>query len=148
MSDIYGYDELKKAIDKKKEDDIDFNVKMTQVFDEEYRKTGFYNGYDARGKALQDHAEILEKNGINMVGFNGDVEVKEKSISKEDKYKKLKIVLSAIAAGAIIAFFVIEGADFLNHPESYLTTHPNFEGAPTISEFLQRTPGNFGIGGR
>ena len=58
MSDIYGYDELKKAIDKKKEDDIDFNVKMTQVFDEEYRKTGFYNGYDARGKALQDHAEI------------------------------------------------------------------------------------------
>ncbi|MGN0992338.1 MAG: hypothetical protein ACI4PE_00125 [Bacilli bacterium] len=148
MNDIYGYDKLKKTLDKKKEDDIDFKVKMVQTLDDEYKNTGFYNGYDVRGKALKDHDEIMEKHGVNVVAYDGDVNVNKKSISKESKNKKLKIVLTAIATGAILSFFVIGAADFLNHPESYFTTHPNFEGTPTISELLQRTPENFGIGGR
>ena len=38
--------------------------------------------------------------------------------------------------------------DLANHPEDYFTTHPDFDGTPTISEDLERTPENFGIGGK
>ena len=58
------------------------------------------------------------------------------------------ILATAATLGSSVLF-----VDFANHPEDYLTTHPDFDGnvieeVESFSGFLDRTLENFGIGGR
>ncbi|MGM9879234.1 MAG: hypothetical protein ACI31R_04345 [Bacilli bacterium] len=144
----YDYDEMKKMFDEKKDKDTSFEAKMNEVFNEEYKKTGVYNGYNVRKAASNTFDELAEKNDFKAINFEGDVEVKKKTISKESKNNKAIKSVVAVLVAAGIGFGTITFVDTIQHPESYFTTHPNFEGTPTFSELIDRTPANFGIGGK
>ena len=124
--------------------------------DEEYQRTGIYNGQDIRGAAQKDHQEMMEARGYekeedgnyNLVSFEGAVEVKRKAISKESKSRKIRKTLVAASVALGLASGSIFFADVANHPENYITTDSNYQGPATISQVIDRTPQNFGIGGK
>jgi len=68
--------------------------------------------------------------------------VNKKMVSKEKKGFLKKFVSTVIVTGTIASAVVIGGADVLNHPENYDTTHPDFEGRATFSQVMERTPDN------
>lgn len=146
--DKYDYDEMKKMFDEKKDKDTSFEAKMNEVFNEEYKKTGVYNGYNVQKAASNTFDELAKKNDFKAINFEGDVEVKKKTISKESKNNKAIKSVVAVLVAAGIGFGSITFVDFAKHPENYSTTYPDFEGRVTISEIIDRTPENFGIGGK
>lgn len=106
-------------------------------------------GYDETKKMLDgNHNEHEGIRNFKIVSFDEKLEVKTKEISKEKKSKALVSVLAAAAITMGLAAGTVGFVDLANHPEDYFTTHPDFDGAPTISEVLERTPENFNIGGR
>ena len=150
------YEEMKKIFNQKSANETTYEAQKIMNLDEEYQRTGIYNGQDIRGEAIKTHNEMMAARGYekgedgnyNFISFEGRKEVKRKAISKEDKTQKIKktVIASLVAlglAGGTIAF-----VDVANHPENYLTTDPNFQGAATISQVIERTPQNFGIGGK
>lgn len=148
MNDKYGYDEMKNVFDEKMDDETTFKAKLNMALNDEYRETGVYNGYNAREAALNDYEEIARKHNFRVVNFDGDLEVKSKSIERKDKIDKIKKTVIAVLVATGVAFGSISFVDFANHPEDYFTTHPEFDGPATFSEIIDRTPENFGIGGR
>lgn len=148
MNDKYGYDDIKGFFDKKFDDDTSFEAKMNEAFNEEYIKEGTYNGYNVREAALRDHESIVENSNFKVVSFDGDAMVGTKAISSENKLNKIQKTVLAVLVAAGLGLGTITFVDIAKHPEDYLTTHPDFDGTATISEVIDRTPENFGIGGR
>lgn len=133
------------------DNDIIFRANSIRYFDPEYKETHQYNGYNAKEHAEKDFYEIMKNHPesakkCNIMTFDDKVKVKEKQISKEKKSSAAKKTIIAILVAAGVLAGSVQFMDFANHPESYMTTHPDFEGAPSISEVLERTPDNFGIG--
>lgn len=141
MDDKYGYESTKDIF---KQNDTDFKARLNKNFNEEYIETGKYHGYNVDEAARGDYEEIAKK---YCVSFPGETEVKQKEVSSEHKSKLFKRAMIILATAATLGSSVLF-VDFANHPEDYLTTHPDFDGRATISEILDRTPENFGIGGR
>lgn len=133
-------------------DDIDYKAKSLRYLDDDVRETGVYNGYDFRSAAHRDADEIASKykndEGKFLVLATGDCEVKHKQISSEKKKNMKKKVAAFVVAGVIAILGVVQAGDFINHPENYLTTHPEYKGKVTFSQMIERTPSNFGIGGK
>ena len=138
------YKKLQAMINNKKLDDAEFQAKLNETFNKEYQETGIYNGYDVKDAANKDFGEISQP---YLVGFEGEVPVKQKEISSEKVFSLLKKTIAALAIAATMTGAGIIIADLANHPENYFTTHPEYEKAK-FSEVLDRTPENFGIGGR
>ncbi len=139
------YEKLQAMINNKKLDDAEFQAKSNEVFNENYQETGIYNGYDVKEAANKDFEEI---SGKYLVSFAGEVPVKQKEITPKKKSSLFKKTIAALAIAATMTGAGITIADLANHPEDYVSTHPDFDGRATISEVLDRTPENFGIGGR
>lgn len=152
--DNYSYEQTKKMMNQNNDSQTTYSAKEIMNLDEEYQKTGIYNGQDMRSAAQRDYDEMMARRGYEkdddgnytLVSFEGAVKVGKKAISKESKAKKIKksIVIVSVALG--LANGVIFGADVINHPENYLSTHPDFQGHVSYSEMIKRTPENFGIG--
>lgn len=126
------------------EKELDYIVNSKKYFDKEYINNGTYNGYDVKGHAMADAKEITAK----YLNSHESYRIKKKAISTQSKNSKKKNALIATLVALGLAAGTISFVDLAKHPEDYLTTHPDFDGAPTISEIIDRTPENFGIGGR
>ena len=152
--DNYSYDQTKRMINQNNDNQTTYNAKKIMNLDEEYQRTGIYNGQDMRSAAKRDYDEMMTRRGYekddegnyNLVSFEGAVKVGKKPISKESKTKKIKKSIAIVSVALGLANGVIFGADIINHPENYLSTYPNFQGHVTYSEMIKRTPENFGIG--
>lgn len=150
------YDQMKQMFNQKSDDETTYRAKKIMNLDEEYQKTGIYNGQDIRGAAQKDYQEMMEARGYekeengnyNLLNFGGPVEVKRKVISKESKSRKIKKTILAVSVALGLASGSIFFADIANHPENYMTTDPGYQGPVTISQVIDRTPQNFGIGGK
>ncbi len=152
--DNYSYDQTIRMINQNHDNQTTYNAKKIVNLDEEYQRTGIYNGQDMKNATKRDCDEMMTRRGYekddegnyNLVSFEGAVKVGKKAISKESKAEKIKksIVIVSVALG--LAHGVILGADIINHPENYSTPHPDFQGRVTMSEMIKRTPENFGIG--
>ena len=120
MNDNLNYDEMKNMINRN--NNIDYE-ETKQVFDN-------------------------KEQNYRLINSEKKFEVKTKEVPKEKKSRAGAKFLAAAAITLGLAGGSITMVDLAQHPEDYLTTHPEFEGTPTISEILDRTPDNFGIGGR
>ena len=121
----------------------DENLKL---FEDRDRANSLNNSYD-HVKDMMAERDFNNGN-FNVITVDGKMEVKNKQVA-DSKFKELCKKTALIVAVALgISAGAIMFADVLNHPEGYSTTHPDFEGAPSISEIIDRTPENFGIGGR
>lgn len=143
---VYGEDEVMELFKNKSDLETSYKVNEIRNFDTNYQETGVYNSYDVKGYAMRDAKMIKEK--YRVCTFEGAAEVHEKNISKESKNSKTKQAIIATLVALGLAASTISFVDIAKHPEDYLTTHPDFDGTPTISEIIDRTPENFGIGGR
>ena len=150
------YNQMKQIFNQKSDNETTYQAKKIMNLDEEYQQTGIYNGQDIRGAAQKDHQEMMEARGYereedgnyNLVNFEGPVEVKRKAISKESKSRKIKKTIVAASVALGLASGSIFFADVANHPENYMTTDQGYQGPATISQVIDRTPQNFGIGGK
>lgn len=121
-------------------------------------------GYEATKKAF-DQKNMMEeredfKEKYNMVFFEGDTPIKEKSILSEKKTSLKKKTLAAIAIVIGLTAGTIFTADVVNHPDIYMTTNSEYhqtmqeykdkgiDNPRSISEIIHRTPNNFNIGGK
>lgn len=127
--DKYDYQKIEKILEASKEK---FNKENSKEF-------------SAYNSNLNKNFDDIDKK--YCVSFPGELELKKKQMSNErilKLYDRMKIILfSIIVLGGTIMF-----VDVAKHPENYVTTSPNFEGHVTFSEIIERTPENFGIGGR
>lgn len=150
------YDQIKKMFNQNSDQETTYRAKEIMNLDENYQNTGMYNGQNIKEAAMQDHDQIMMERGYiknedgsyNLVSFEGTKKVNKKAINKEDKARKVKktIIAGLVALG--LAGGTITFADIANHPENYVTTDDNYQGPVTISQVIDRTPQNFGIGGK
>ena len=138
------YKKLQAMINNKKLDDAEFQAKLNETFNKEYQETGIYNGYDVKEAANKDFEEIIQP---YLVGFEGEVPVKQKEISSKKVFSLLKKTIAALAIAFTMAGVGITIVDLANHPENYFTTHPEYEKAK-FSEAFDRISDNLNIGGR
>ena len=95
------------------------------------------------------HADVLKKiddqkdNDYYCVAFDKPVEVKEKSLDNEKLVNMAKKVAKIIVGIGAVTFVIIEIVDFIQHPELYHTTHPDFKGGPGLFGAFERAPENF-----
>ena len=126
---------------------------MERYYDENLKLFEDRNKANALNESYDEIKTFVSERDMNNSKFNvitvdGKMEVKNKQVSDsklKELWKKTAVVV-AVALG--LSAGTIMFADVVNHPEGYMTTHPEFEGAPSISEILDRTPENFGLGGR
>lgn len=112
-------------------------------------KTNDVYGYDQVKNLVNDnYRERQEAKQYRMLYLDRQEPVKTKVVSKEKKSHALRNFLVASAVTLGLAAGSIGVVDMANHPEDYLTTHPDFDGTPTFSQIIDRTPENFGMGGR
>ncbi len=158
MEDKYGYNDIKDAFDNKSRENLESNEKKSfveELMDSSDRfkaKPKSYpepmNSFEEKKRFIYQPNEYEEPRKFYLVNTEEALEVKEKEISKEKKMSARGKALVAIAVSLGIAAGVVMSADLVNHPEDYLTTNPNFNGPATISEVIERTPQNLGIGGK
>ena len=121
----------------------DENLKL---FEDRNKANALNESYEQMQKFAAERD--MNESKFNVITVDGKMEVKSKQVA-EGKVKELIKKTALIVAVALgISAGSIMFADVVNHPEGYMTTHPDFEGAPSISEILDRTPENFGLGGR
>jgi len=121
----------------------DENLKL---FEDRNKANALNESYEQMQKFAAERD--MNESKFNVITVDGKMEVKNKQVSDsklKELWKKTAVVV-AVALG--LSAGTIMFADVVNHPEGYMTTHPEFEGAPSISEILDRTPENFGLGGR
>ena len=128
------------------EKNIENKANDIRYLDREYRENGIYNGYDVVGNAYRDYEEMM-KNHPNVqknvyMTSCAPTPVKRKNITTTKKNGLKRFVSAVIVTGTIASAIVVGGADVLNHPENYDSTHPEFEGGVTFSEMIERTPEN------
>ena len=126
--------------------DIEYEANANRYFDEDFRESGTYNGYDVVGNAHRDYEEMMmnHPNAQKNIYITScaPTKVKRKEVPTQKKSGLKRFVSTVIVAGTIASAIVVGGADVLNHPENYDSTHPEFEGGVTFSEMIERTPEN------
>lgn len=107
-------------------------------------------GYDQMKRVINSKEEE-EYQKYKLLYLDKPAKVERKEVPAGKKNKALARALAAVAVAGTLALGVagtIQIVDLAQHPEDYLTTHPDFDGRVTFSEVIDRTPENFGIGGR
>lgn len=134
-------------INKKFQEDSDYRAKAIKYLDKEYQETGIYNGYNPKEQAQKDFEQMMEGN-VYFTSCRENTEVKYGKKEASEKARKIKKTFAVITTAAILASATMVGGDILNHPEDYSTQHPNYDGPATFSQMIERTPDNFGLGGK
>ena len=112
-------------------------------------KTNDIYGYDQMKDLVNDnYNEKQETKQYRVLYLDRQVPVQNKEVPVGKKAKALKRFIAASAIVLGLAAGSIGVVDMANHPEDYITTHPDFDGTPTFSQVIDRTPENFGMGGR
>ena len=117
-----------------------------KLFDDRNKANALNESYEQMQKFAAERD--MNESKFNVITVDGKMEVKSKQVSEKKMKELIKKTVLIVAVALGISAGAIEFADIVNHPEGYMTTHPEFEGAPSISEVIDRTPENFGLGGR
>ena len=130
MNDEYGYDAMKKMMNKETNNN-QVNVNNDRV------------GYEETKGVFDMNRNNQGKIQVRMIRTNGQVPVRTKPI-EESKFKSCcKKAAVAVVAVVIGGTGIIYAVDGVVHPENYSTEYENYKGRATTEEVKDRTPDNF-----
>ena len=141
MEDKYGYKDVKKIFDERKSVK---NIKNDKRIINEEKQHRFQYEKKNYSDSINDDVYVF--------ATKGDFEVKEKEVLKEktklSKEKALKIAAVTLGIASVVATGAVLVVNAVNHPEWFLTTHPDFVGPPSFSELIREFINIVGKGGR